>query len=170
MLPVALYIILAIGCTPPETIKIRKFALVTTNGENVFNQKFGQNTLRDTSDRVDLIFRALGKQFAFELQRTSAFSPKAVVRIIGRVHGTVNVLVNVFANDCQFFPSSFLFYHELFSFFIVFVPGLSPLKIKITLCFPSCFSLFRTQVHFSVLPGQRVCGGTATRCLNIFQS
>ena len=87
MLAFAFLISTTVGCTPPESIEIRKFSLTTGSGQNILHEKFDQNAFREISDRLDLDFHAIGKQFKFELQRISVFGPNAIVRTIGNVRG-----------------------------------------------------------------------------------
>ena len=81
-----------IGCKLPEPIEIREFSLTTSFGQNVFQEKFAHNTLKEASDRLGQVglglnFDAFGKHFTFELQRISVFDPAATVRIIDNVCG-----------------------------------------------------------------------------------
>ena len=66
----------AIACTLPESIEIRKFSLITSSGQNVFQVKFFHNTLEES---LGLNFHAIGKKFVFKLQRTSVFGSGAVI-------------------------------------------------------------------------------------------
>ena len=84
MLATALYT-LAIACTPPEPITLRKFSLATSNGENVFHEEFKRRRLTAAFNRLNLKFHAVEKLFEFEFERSSVFAPDAIVRMTGQV-------------------------------------------------------------------------------------
>ena len=84
MLAPALYI-LFIGCTPPELITVHTFSLETRKGENILHEQFDRRRLADDFERLAFKFHAFEKNFEFDFQRRSSFSPDAVVRTAGNV-------------------------------------------------------------------------------------
>ena len=86
MLAAALYI-LGIAHKPDESITVRSFTLLTSNGENVFHDDFDRRRLADNSDSsLALKFHAVEQQFEFKFQRShSIFAPGSTVEITGNV-------------------------------------------------------------------------------------
>ena len=88
MLVVALHILGSVAKFP-DSITVRKFSLLTSDGENVLHHHFDKRRLEYASvDRLALNFNAAGKQFEFEFQRQhSIFAPGATIKMTGDVRG-----------------------------------------------------------------------------------
>ena len=84
MLTPALFILFS-GCTPPELITVHTFSLENHKGENVFDEYSDRQRLADDFERLAFKFYAFEKNFEFDFQRRSSFSPDAVVRTAGNV-------------------------------------------------------------------------------------
>ena len=88
MLVVALHVF-GLTCIAklPESITVRKFSLLTSKGENVFDNNFARRRLSDNSvDKLVFKFSALDEQFEFEFERRyPIFAPGATIKMTGRV-------------------------------------------------------------------------------------
>ena len=87
--------ILAITSTSPDSITVRTFSLVTSEGENVLHEDFDRRRLSNSFGRLALKFNAIGKQFKFEFRRTyPIFAPDASIKMTSRVSECENAQTN----------------------------------------------------------------------------
>ena len=79
--------ILSVADTSQESVTVRKFSLVTDEGENVLHADFDRRRLADSSfDRLAFRFYAFGKHFEFELERSyPILAPGATIKMTSRV-------------------------------------------------------------------------------------